>query len=55
MLVTTVNLSGLLLLVLGIALLIALLAGPAYGAAAGLLAAGAAALVVGRALEADAP
>lgn len=55
MLVTAVNLAGLLLLVLGLTLLVALLTGAAYGAAAGLLALGAAALVVGRALEVDGP
>lgn len=55
MLVTAVNLAGLLLLSLGLALLIALAYGAAYGAAAGLLALGAAALVVGHALETEGP
>jgi hypothetical protein len=52
-LVTVVNLAALTLLVLGAAFLVALLAGPAFGAAAGLLAAGCALAVVGRALEVD--
>jgi hypothetical protein len=54
-LVTVVNLAALTLLVLGIALLTGLLAGPAFGAVAALLAAGCALAVVGRALEVDSP